>query len=100
MSIKGISRSVLFALSVSALGLKLIWGRPEVSLRGFLPSDVAGKAEFEKAFRAVTTFERAKQGLWILTQAPDVAGTPEDYKTARYMLSQFRKAGLDATAVE
>ncbi len=42
---KGIPRCVLFALSVSALGLKLIWGRPEASLRAFFPAEAARAVE-------------------------------------------------------
>jgi N-acetylated-alpha-linked acidic dipeptidase len=87
-------------LALAGYGMNLMWGHPEALLRGFFPDQAAREAEFEKAFRANPTPERAQQDLWILTQAPHVAGTPEDYKTAQYVLSQFREAGLDAKIVE
>ncbi len=95
-----VARGVVWAVSLFLLGLTLIWARPDVSLRGFFPAEAAREAEFEKIFRAVPTPERAQHDLWVLTQAPHVAGTPEDYKTAQYVLDQFREAGLDAKVVE
>jgi len=91
---------VVCVLLLSADGLRLMWGHPDVSLRGFFPAQAAREVELEKAFRAWPTPERAQQDLWTLTQAPHVAGTPEDYKTAQYVLDQFRGAGLDAKLVE
>jgi len=49
---------------------------------------------------AVPDPKRAEQHLRILTQAPHVAGTPEDLKTAEYVAEQFRKAGLETEIVE
>lgn len=91
---------VLGVLVIVGGGLNSTWSLPDVSLRGFFPAEVAREAEFEKTFRASPTPERARQDLWVLTQAPHVAGTPEDYKTAQYVLNQFREAGLDAKVVE
>ncbi len=90
----------LGVLILGALPLTLIWSHPDVSIRGFFPAEAAREAEFEKAFRAVPTPERAREDLWILTQAPHVAGTPEDFKTAQYVFNQFHEAGLDAKIVE
>lgn len=97
---KKILQAALCALLLASWGLTLMWGRPDVSLRGFFPAEAARQAEFEKAFRAVPTPERAQQDLWVLTQSPHVAGTPEDYATAQYVLGQFREAGLETKIVE
>lgn len=97
---KSICRLLLFAFLL--WGARWTWGRDgaETSLRGFFPGGAARQADFEKAFRAVPTPAQAQQDLWILTQAPHVAGTPGDYKTAQYVLDQFREAGLDGKLVE
>ena len=88
------------AIVLAGYSLRLIWGQQGVALRGFFPSHAARQAEIEKTFRTVPTPARSEQDLRILTQAPHVAGTPEDYKTAQYVLEQFREAGLDAKLVE
>jgi len=87
-------------LAVAASCVSLMGGRPGSELRGFFPAGAARQVEIEKAFRAVPTPERARLDLWTLTSAPHVAGTPEDYKTAQFVLEQFRAAGLDAEIVE
>src|SRR3989449_11331899 len=97
---KRILGAVFLALLACVVERDLIWGRPESSLRGFFPADAAREADFEKVFRALPTPERAQQDLMILTQAPHVAGTAEDYKTAHYVLRQFREAGIDSSVVE
>ena len=40
--------------------------------------------------------ELAKEHLRILTAEPHIAGSPEDKKTAEYVLQKFKEAGLDA----
>lgn len=97
---KKILAMLVCLLALAGYALSLMWAPPEMSIRGFFPAEAARQAEFEKAFRAMPTPERARQDLWILTQAPHVAGTPEDYKTAQYVLGQFREAGLNAKIVE
>ncbi|MBI1984008.1 MAG: glutamate carboxypeptidase, partial [Acidobacteria bacterium] len=87
-------------LLFAALGLGGRWCRAEVAIRGFLPSQAARQAKAEAAFRAVPTPDRAWQDLRVLTREPHVAGTPEDYRTAQYVLEQFREAGLEAEIVE
>jgi N-acetylated-alpha-linked acidic dipeptidase len=42
----------------------------------------------------------AEEHLRILTQAPHMAGTPEDKATADYVAQKFRQAGLDTEIVE
>jgi len=42
----------------------------------------------------------AEEHLRILTQAPHIAGSPEDKATAEYVAGKFRAAGLDTAIVE
>lgn len=51
----------------------------------------------EKAFLAVPDPELARKHLQTLTAAPHVAGSPEDRRTAEYVLQQYLAAGLDAS---
>lgn len=54
----------------------------------------------EKRFLAVPDPQMAEQELRFLTAAPHVATTPEDRKTAEYVLQQYREAGLQASIEE
>ncbi|HSZ03512.1 MAG TPA: M28 family metallopeptidase [Terriglobales bacterium] len=54
----------------------------------------------ESRFLAVPDPKLAEQHLRILTQAPHVAGTPEDKATADYVAQKFREAGLETEIVE
>ncbi|HWY53346.1 MAG TPA: M28 family metallopeptidase [Terriglobales bacterium] len=65
---------------------------------GFLNS--AAEATQEGRFLAVPDPKLAEQHLRILTQAPHVAGSPEDKATADYVAQKFREAGLDTEIVE
>ena len=58
--------------------------------------DAAAELQAEKTFLAVPSAELAKEHLRILTSAPHVAGSPEDKKTAEYVLQKYKEAGLDA----
>jgi N-acetylated-alpha-linked acidic dipeptidase len=62
--------------------------------------DVAREQEIEKKFMAVPDPKLAEEHLRILTQAPHVAGSPEDKATAEYVAAKFRAAGLDTSIVE
>src|SRR5207248_4672353 len=62
--------------------------------------DVNGEQETEKRFLAVPDPKLAEEHLRILTQAPHIAGSPEDKATADYVASRFREAGLDTQIVE
>lgn len=62
--------------------------------------DVAGEREIEKRFMAVPDPKLAEEHLRILTQAPHIAGSPEDHATAEYVASKFREAGLDTAIAE
>ncbi len=70
--------------------------RPAIS--GF--RDVAAEREVEKKFMAVPDPRLAEEHLRILTQAPHIAGSPEDKATAEYVAKEFRDAGLDTQIVE
>ncbi len=73
--------------------------QPESSvISGF--RDVAGERELEKMFMAVPDPKLAEEHLRILTQAPHIAGSPEDKTTAEYVANKFREAGLDTEIVE
>ncbi|HXY04661.1 MAG TPA: M28 family metallopeptidase [Terriglobales bacterium] len=65
---------------------------------GFL--DPAAEAELERHFLAVPDPKLAQEHLRILTQAPHIAGSPEDKATADYVAQKFRAAGLDTEEVE
>jgi N-acetylated-alpha-linked acidic dipeptidase len=62
--------------------------------------DAASELSLEKRFLAVPDPKLAKEHLRILTQAPHIAGSPEDKATADYVASKFREAGLEAEIVE
>ena len=62
--------------------------------------DFSRQAEIDRKFNASPDPKLAEQHLRTLTQAPHVAGTPEDRKTAEYVAQKFREAGLDTQIVE
>jgi N-acetylated-alpha-linked acidic dipeptidase len=68
------------------------------SISGF--RDAAAEREAEKKFMAVPDPKLAEEHLRILTQAPHIAGSPEDKATADYVAEKFRDAGLDTEIVE
>jgi len=70
----------------------------EQNFNGF--RDFAAEQEVEKKFLAVPDPKLAEEHLRILTQAPHIAGSPEDKTTAEYVASKFRDAGLDTAIVE
>ena len=69
-------------------------------IRGFFPARAAKQVELEKSFQQSPTPDRARLDVWALTSEPHVAGTPEDYRTAQFVLEQFRLAGLQAEIAE
>jgi N-acetylated-alpha-linked acidic dipeptidase len=68
------------------------------SISGF--RDVAAERQVETKFMAVPDPKLAEEHLRILTQAPHIAGSPEDKATAEYVGQKFRDAGLDTEIVE
>jgi N-acetylated-alpha-linked acidic dipeptidase len=62
--------------------------------------DSAAETAVESRFLAVPDPKLAEQHLHTLTQAPHMAGTPEDKATADYVAQKFREAGLETEIVE
>src|SRR5437868_2092114 len=62
--------------------------------------DSAGESALESRFLAVPDPKLAEAHLKTLTQAPHIAGSPEDRATAEYVASKFREAGLETDVVE
>ena len=62
--------------------------------------DSAAENAIESRFLAVPDPKMAEEDLRILTQAPHMAGTPEDKTTADYVAQKFRDAGLKTEIVE
>src|SRR5271170_5176384 len=62
--------------------------------------DATAENAAEASFIAVPDPSLAKEHLRTLTQAPHMAGTPEDKATADYVAEKFRAAGLDTEIVE
>jgi len=62
--------------------------------------DSTAEFELERRFLAVPDPKLAQEHLRILTQAPHIAGSPEDKATADYVAAKFRAAGLDTEEVE
>jgi N-acetylated-alpha-linked acidic dipeptidase len=62
--------------------------------------DAQSEAQIEQRFLAVPDPKLAEEHLRILTQAPHIAGSPEDKATADYVASKFRQAGLETELVE
>jgi len=60
----------------------------------------AEEAALESRFLAVPDPKLAEEHLRILTQAPHIAGSPEDKATADYVANKFREAGLETEIVE
>src|SRR5450755_4691126 len=68
------------------------------SIFGF--RDSAAESAIEARFLAAPEAKLAEEHLRILTQAPHIAGSPEDKATADYVAKKFRDAGLDTEIVE
>src|SRR5579872_832993 len=62
--------------------------------------DAAAENAVETRFLAVPDAKQAGENLRILTQAPHMAGTPEDKTTADFVAQKFRDAGLQTEIVE
>ena len=70
----------------------------EQSIFGF--QDSLKERAVESRFLAVPDPKLAEEHLRILTQAPHIAGSPEDKATADYVAGKFREAGLETEIVE
>ena len=71
---------------------------PTQSIFGF--RDSTPENAIETRFLAVPDPKLAEEHLRTLTQAPHMAGTPEDKATADYVAQKFRAAGLETEIVE
>jgi len=71
---------------------------PEEKVFGF--RDFSRQAGIDRKFNQSPDPKLAEEHLRILTQAPHVAGSPEDLKTAEYVAQKFREAGLETQIVE
>lgn len=67
---------------------------PPAQITGY--RDAAAELQAEKTFLAVPDAQLAKEHLRVITAEPHVAGSPEDKKTAEYVLRKYKEAGLDA----
>ncbi|MGC1783867.1 MAG: transferrin receptor-like dimerization domain-containing protein [Acidobacteriaceae bacterium] len=59
----------------------------------------AAQLKLDQAFLQVPDAALAGQELKILTAAPHIAGSKEDYETALYVAQKFREAGLETRIV-
>jgi N-acetylated-alpha-linked acidic dipeptidase len=81
--------SAIFSASESAAAPGAIFGF----------RDSAAENATESRFLAIPDPKKAEEEMRILTQAPHMAGTPEDHAVALYIAQQFRQAGLE-TSIE
>jgi N-acetylated-alpha-linked acidic dipeptidase len=70
----------------------------DVAITGF--RNPSSERTIESRFLAVPDPKLAEEHLRILTQAPHMAGTPEDKVTAEYVAKKFREAGLETEIKE
>ena len=89
---------------VSALAIN--WSAGNVNAAGDLANapitgfrEPAKQREIEARFLAAPDPKLAEEHLRILTQAPHIAGSPEDKATAEYVAQKFRDAGLETEIV-
>ncbi|HEX6505085.1 MAG TPA: M28 family metallopeptidase [Terriglobales bacterium] len=100
------SASVFFALILSNLhGTVPVspvrsspGSRDSAPITGFRNADEENATE--SRFLAVPDPKLAEQHLKTLTQAPHIAGSPEDKATADYVAARFRDAALETQIVE
>ena len=71
---------------------------PPTTIAGF--ESPAEELALEKKFLGVPDPKKAEQDLKALTAAPHLATTPEDHKTAEYVLERYKEAGLQASIAE
>ncbi len=86
---------LLLSISVGFSGLRAESGQGIFGFR-----DAASESSIEKRFLAVPSAKLAEDHLRILTQAPHIAGSPEDKTTADYVAKKFREAGLETEIVQ
>ena len=103
---KFISAAVLPLVLFSIFSLSNMGGTSQPSLPAKDAAPLFGfqnsgdETALESRFLAVPDPKLAEEHLRILTQAPHMAGTPEDKATADYVAQKFREAGLETEIVE
>ena len=70
---------------------------PAAKFTGF--TDSAKQAALDQQFLQVPDAALAGQELKVLTAVPHIAGSKEDYATAKYVAQKFRDAGLETKIV-
>jgi N-acetylated-alpha-linked acidic dipeptidase len=77
-----------------------------VGAQSTTPASILGYHDFaaeerptDQAFLAVPNAKLAGEELKTLTAEPHIAASPEDYKTAQYVASKFKEAGLETSIV-
>lgn len=98
----GLSLSGIFAVFLdspsASTSLPLAGSSGPRTITGF--RDSSAELTLESRFLAVPSPQKAKEYLRTLTQAPHMAGTPEDRATADYVADLFRSAGLQTQIEE
>src|ERR1700737_4176155 len=89
---------LLTCLSPRVTGSSPQTSGPTQSIVGFY--NLGEEAKTESLFLPVPDPKLAEEHLRILTQAPHMAGSPEDKATADYVAKKFREAGLETEIVE
>ena len=90
--------SIFFLSNMGGTSQPALPAKDAAPLFGFRNS--ADETALESRFLAVPDPKLAEEHLRILTQAPHMAGTPEDKATADYVAQKFREAGLETEIVE
>ncbi len=89
---------VLFCAALQQAGSQSATPGPPGDLAGFIhPRE---EQAIEARFLAVPDPKLAEEHLRFLTQAPHMAGSPEDKANAEYVAKKFREAGLKTEIVE
>ena len=88
--------TLLISCLIFAIGLSA--DHDNITLFGFRNS--AQEWGIESRFLAVPDAKLAEEHLRTLTQAPHIAGSPEDKATADYVAAKFRDAGVETDIVE
>lgn len=92
--------SMLFtSILVSSLALVGALNASEPSSLFGYKDFAAEQAKTDQTFLAVPSAELAGEELKTLTAEPHIAASPEDYKTAQYVASKFKEAGLETQIV-
>lgn len=92
--------SVLFAsLLLSSLALVGAQTASEPSSLFGYKDFAAQQAKTDQTFLAVPSAQLAGEELKTLTAEPHIAASPEDHKTAEYVASKFKEAGLETEIV-